>query len=196
MRSITIRTLMAFVVVTAVGLAAMRNANGLWAGCVFLVTLGVLLTAMLRTVHTSGASRAGWLGFSLFGFVYLAVTFTPLVPSYVAQILPTSQWLDYVHAQVELLQEESGMMSMSQVMVTVEHDVLASGSTRFSDVATSVSKPVPSNPWRNLLPGAADRGSFVCIGHCVFALLAGLIGATIARGSERRRSAAGTDSAS
>lgn len=60
MRSFTIRTLMVFVVVAAVGIAGLRNASGIWAGCLLLVTVGLLLTSMLRAIYTAGSARAGW----------------------------------------------------------------------------------------------------------------------------------------
>jgi hypothetical protein len=37
------------------------------------------------------------------------------------------------------------------------------------------------------LPGAADRDSFNAVGHCLFALLVGLVGAAIARRSDKGR---------
>lgn len=115
-------------------------------------------------------------------------------------IFPTSQLLDYVHEQVAPpSQAMGGEMTMFMMMgstVTVDQGSAASGEGRLSGVAPSVSGSVASNRWKNLLPGAANQAPFVYIGHCLFALLAGLLGALIARGFEHGRSTIGTDSAS
>ena len=51
----------------------------------------------------------------------------------------------------------------------------------------ATSPPATPNRWRAILPGAANYESFTSIGHCLFALLFGLVGAVIARRFERRR---------
>ncbi len=63
MRRISIRTLMAFVLVSAVGLAALRNANELWAGMMLLVAMAALGGAVLGLILMRGRERAWWLGF-------------------------------------------------------------------------------------------------------------------------------------
>jgi hypothetical protein len=47
MRRFSIRTLMAFLLVPAVALAALRNANDLWAGMMLLTALGAVGVAIL-----------------------------------------------------------------------------------------------------------------------------------------------------
>src|SRR5262249_32017559 len=49
--------------------------------------------------------------------------------------------------------------------------------------------------WKAILPGAANYDAFSTVGHCLFALLAGPLGAVIARRFERRRAATITDEA-
>ena len=41
--------------------------------------------------------------------------------------------------------------------------------------------------WKAVLPGAANYESFSVVGHCLFALLAGLLGMVIARRYEARQ---------
>lgn len=72
--------------------------------------------------------------------------------------------------------------------VTVERGGAASGDGWLGGVVPSAWGSVSSDRWKKLLPGAADRAPFVDIGHCVFALLAGVLGALIARGFEHGRS--------
>jgi hypothetical protein len=40
--------------------------------------------------------------------------------------------------------------------------------------------PAPANRWRAMLPGAANAEEFGRVGHSLFALLAGLVGGTVA----------------
>jgi hypothetical protein len=53
-----------------------------------------------------------------------------------------------------------------------------------SDV--NVSRP-SGNRWRSLLPGAVNHDDFLSVGHSVFALLCGLVGAAVASWFHARR---------
>src|SRR5262245_51415374 len=44
----------------------------------------------------------------------------------------------------------------------------------------------PPDPWRAMLPGAADLDAFSRIGHCLFAILAGMAGALVSSALYRR----------
>ena len=61
MRGFSIRTLMAFVLVSAIGLAALRNAGDLWAGMMMQVALTAVGVAVLGAVLLRGRERAWWL---------------------------------------------------------------------------------------------------------------------------------------
>ncbi len=58
MRHVSIRTLMAFIVVSAVGLAALRNADESWAGMMLLPTLAMVGVAVLGGSSSRGQGRA------------------------------------------------------------------------------------------------------------------------------------------
>src|SRR5262249_41794575 len=45
----------------------------------------------------------------------------------------------------------------------------------------------PVNRWRSALPGATNHDPFLLVGHCLFTLLAGLVGGTVAVWFWRRR---------
>jgi hypothetical protein len=47
MRRISIRTLMAFIVISAVGLAAVRSGSAAWAGALFSITFFALISSFL-----------------------------------------------------------------------------------------------------------------------------------------------------
>src|SRR5438552_827548 len=80
----------------AVAVAALRAADDAWDHGVFALTLLVLLTAILLTIHRSGRKRAYWLGFALFGWVYLVASLIPPIESR----LPTTKGLAYLDSKV------------------------------------------------------------------------------------------------
>ncbi len=100
MRRFSIRGAMSLVLVCAVGLAALRNANELWAGVIVLVTMALLGTALLGVIHQHGQGRAWWLGFGVFAGGYLVLALGPWFSEHIQPTLATTQLLDYVHLQV------------------------------------------------------------------------------------------------
>jgi hypothetical protein len=74
-------TLVILVLLLGVGLAALRQSSETWDSSIFSITLGVLLISILLAVHRSENRRAFWLGFALFGSVYLGLSFVPSTES-------------------------------------------------------------------------------------------------------------------
>ena len=72
----SIRTVMVFIVATAVGLAAMRSPNEIWAWTMLVAALFAFGVAILGAVLLRGRERALWLGFGVFSGEYL---FTGLI---------------------------------------------------------------------------------------------------------------------
>ncbi len=72
---VSIARLMGAVLIAAVGFAALRNLSDAWAGLMLMLTCGVLLMGVVGAVCQGPHERAWWLGFALFGFGYLALTF-------------------------------------------------------------------------------------------------------------------------
>jgi hypothetical protein len=159
MRRFSIRALMASVVASAIGLAALRDANAMWAVIMLLVALSAIDAAILAAVLMPGRPRAWWAGFAAFSGGYLVAGLSPA-----GLELSTTRALGYVHSQV-LKPPEA--WSVPQV----------ADSASPSLAAPSVP---PVNPWRAALPGAADLAAFERVGHSLFALLAGLVGGTVA----------------
>jgi hypothetical protein len=164
MRRFSIRSLMAFVLVSAVVLTALRNADDAWAGGMILGTPLLLGVALIAALCGRERSRAGRLGFAILGGGYLALAFLGLSERDLAK-LPTTRLLIYVHQQVSpplfVFQGASGP-PVPLVVVTTSH-------------------------WSHLLPGAANLEAFSVVGHCLFALLVGLLGATVAVWFSARR---------
>jgi hypothetical protein len=95
MRRISVRSLMAIVLISAIGLAALRNASNLWAGIILLLDLAALAGAVLGAAIMRGREQAWWLGFVVFGAGYLIAASSSLGTE-----LPTTHILNYVHSQV------------------------------------------------------------------------------------------------
>lgn len=208
MRRFSIRGLMALVLALAVGLAALRGANDYWAGGLLLATPLLMALALLGALCGRERPRAGRLGFAVLGGTYFALAFLGLSEGYRAK-LPTSTLLRRVHERVAGTRSFSVVFSTtatptatatvapggpSGVTVTPQTVNLvgslpAGPTTVFEDVTDGGA--APPNRWRAFLPGAANYAAFQAVGHCLFALLAGLLGAAIARRFERGRAAEG-----
>jgi hypothetical protein len=186
MQRLSIRTLMAFVLVSAVGLAALRNASDLRAGMMMLVALAAVGVAVLGAIFLRSPQRVWWTGFAIFSGGYLVFALVP----WLSLQLGTTHVLDYVHAQVvssSILTFEVSRFDQSSVVYRI---VSPDGGVHVSMVADNVANSTtgsdflasiaPVNRWRSALPGAANHDAFDRVGHSRFALLAGLVGGTIA----------------
>jgi hypothetical protein len=146
---------MAIVLLVGIGLAALRSGTVLWASTVFTLTVAVLLTAILGAMARRGRARMIWAGFALFGWVYLGTTFGPWADSNGVKAPPyVLRWgLDYWDAKLW----PSGVVRI---------DTAPPGEELFSRW------PVPA------LPNAFQVRR---TGHCLAAILFGLIGAGLGR---------------
>jgi hypothetical protein len=180
MRRFTILGLMGLVLGMAVAIAALRNADDYWAGGLLMATAMLISAAALGAFYHSGGRRAERLGFAVFAGGYFALAFLGLSEPNLNR-LPTTWLLRYVHEKV----------APPRTYLTTSVVVQAGGGAGWT-----VSKPVlnvrlgatPSyNPWKLMLPGAANHDAFNVVGHCLFALLAGLLGIVMARRHEARQ---------
>lgn len=67
----TLAGLLVLVALLALAMAAVRSASVLWTTAATTFALAVLLAAPLAAVYARGGERAFWVGFTLFGWVYL-----------------------------------------------------------------------------------------------------------------------------
>ena len=204
MRRFTILSLMGLVLVLALAIAALRDANDYWAGGSLLATSLLVGTGLLGAAYSTGRRRAGRLGFAVFCGGYFALAFLGLSEPNLAK-LPTTWLLTHVHQRVS-------PKSFSVVRLALANASLASLNSRTHYVPSNVSpqpmtgpattgttsqvwqaisaNPVGLNRWKAILPGAANDEAFRVVGHCLFALLAGVLGVAIARWFEARQPAA------
>ena len=177
MRRFSIRSLMGSVIVLALAFAALRNADDYWSGAVLFVTLALMGSAVLAVVYERGRSQARWLLFLVFGGAYLALSLGQLPSAEVTANLPTTRFMSYAHARVETV----GRLRNKLVFQTVDR---ATGMTTFDEAAIQAD---PSQIWKAVLPGAINYRAFSTVGHCLLALLAGLLGAMIGGGFQARQ---------
>ena len=89
-------TLLLMVLSAGVAFAALKSPSELWASALFTPAVAVLLVAVLLAVHRRDRARAYWLGFALFGWVYLILSLVPET----APRLATTGLLDALFARV------------------------------------------------------------------------------------------------
>ena len=92
----SIASLLVVVLFVAVGFAALRESSDLWESGVFTLTLAALLISILLAVHRTESRRAFWLGFAVFGWIYLGLSVVPSIESR----LMTTKALTYLDSKV------------------------------------------------------------------------------------------------
>ncbi len=161
MRSLrlSIAGLMGIVLVAAIGLAALRNPSETWAGVLLLATLGAFCIALVGAFCRTGAQRGGWIGFAVFGWVYMAAAFQPYEhwPK-----LPTQNLLEWLAPTIGGINGPiSGFGGMGGMGGGMRGGGGDAGGSFFAGA------------W----VGRAE--AFFQIGHCLLALLAACLGALL-----------------
>lgn len=186
-----IGSLLIAVLIMGVALAALRESNEIWDAGVFTLTLGVLLTSVLLALHRRERQRAFWVGFALFGAVYLGLSAIPPVESR----LITTKLLAYFESKIHRHVFNSVGLAYADFDADGTMDLFVANSSQpnkiyatkgngiFEDVSTSVgltmlgNQIVLNSPTGLRLGGTAEH--FLRIGHSLLALMTALIGARI-----------------
>jgi hypothetical protein len=185
MQRFSLRTLMLFILVVAIELTALRNANIVWARVMAMFTIGLIGLAVLQAAFRRGRRRAWWTGFALAAGAYVVVSLGPAWPRPF-----TTRLLEWIHAKAVESTVVSFEMSRWDKDTLLFKAVSPDGVVHTSKVPESVANSIssddlmasigPLNPWRSAFPGATDRTAFHRVGQAIFSLLAGLIGGTFA----------------
>jgi hypothetical protein len=174
MSRFTIAQLMAVVIVVGLGFAALRSASVLWASAVFTLTVAVLSTAILGAMARRGRARVTWAGFALFGWIYLGTTFGPWADGNGVKAPPyVTRWvLDYTaERHWDTARIDTGLPG--EVLFSPFPTMGIGGGMGAGRVAG------PSTPVRFVAP--PDAFHFRRIGHCLAAIVFGLVGAVCGR---------------
>ena len=78
---ITIAHIILVVLITAIGLAAIRSGSASWAGGMLSITFFVMICSLLGVVLERGMWRVYWSGFATLGWSYLLLTYAPWLDS-------------------------------------------------------------------------------------------------------------------
>src|SRR5688572_24401177 len=127
----SIRSLLVAVTIAAVGIAALLNANVWWEAATWLVAIGLFATGTLLCIYRQAEQRAYWLGFVIFGGLYLGlVLFSALVDRYYD--LATSQLMQLAYQKVipaerqsEFSQPPPALAPATTAVATYTYQVLA-----------------------------------------------------------------------
>jgi hypothetical protein len=172
-----ITSLLVVVLILGVGSAALRGSNDLWDSGLFTLTLGMLLVSILFSVHRTDSKRAFWIGFALFGWIYLGIS---LIPSIESRLITTKA----------LTHLDSKVPGRTQSFFTVRLTWTISG-TPGNQVQSAAFSPdgkhIPTSSlgtvrlWDEATGGllgswAGTTENFVRIGHSLLALLVGWLG--------------------
>jgi hypothetical protein len=177
-----IASLLVIVLLLAVGFAALRDSNEIWDSGLFSLTLGVLLISILLAVTRAESRRAFWIGFALFGWVYLGLSLVPSIESRLA----TTKALAYLDSKVPGRTQSFFTIRLTgtgpgtpgnqvqAVAFSPQGNQLATsslGTVRLWDATTG-----------RLLGGwAGTTENFVRIGHSLSALIVAFLGGQISR---------------
>ncbi len=180
-------TLLLAVLFAGVAFAALKSPSETWASALFTLAVAVLLVATLGAVHRRERGRAYWLGFALFGWVYLILSVVPETAHRLATTGLLDALFDRVHGRSgrvvsvdfsrqgrRLGQRGGGLNSVHSVAFSPDGSHVATQGVGFTNVRVwdvSTGKP--------LSVASADPEGFRQVGHSLLALLIALVGGRV-----------------
>ena len=168
--------LIVFILICGVAFAALKEASDRWEQGVFNLTLLALITAVLLAIHRTGARRAFWLGFALFGGCYLGFSSIPPIESR----LVTSQGLSYLHSKLpgQPAQTVALWITTNSPAGTTN---APTKTLRVTTDATGSGRVWALSSGSLLSTWGSSTENFVKIGHSLVALVLAWIGALLSR---------------
>ena len=134
----TLAEIALFVVVIAIGLAAIRSGSDAWTGAIVSVTYFALFSALLGIVFGRKSRRVYWVGFAVLGWGYMMLNFLP--------------WLD-ISGGAGLV----GPALFAYVGEIVHPDPAAPGTV--IPAGPNDLSPMPPSGLQSLPPGATSAGA-------------------------------------
>ena len=167
---VTILGLMVAVLFVAVGLAALRDPSDFWLSVAFSSACAILLVATLLAVRRTGACRAWWVGFALFGWAYLVASRIPRVEP----LLLTTRGLD---------RAAPGLFPSRTLDVTRETDPLARAPFFRPDGSSrpGVVLGIRGRTGELFATQGGVPEQFRPVGHSLLTVVLGLVGALTSR---------------
>ncbi len=174
-------TLVILVLLLGVGFGALRESNDAWDSSIFNLTLGMLLISILLAIHRAEKRRAFWMGFALFGWIYLGLS---LVPSIESRLI-TTKALAYLDSKVadRIVQGIFGWNISSSTPTPIDVSSNLAPIVNFPN-GNLEPEPVLGNVYLTSPSAGTASGTtenFIRIGHSLFALLAAWLGGQLSR---------------
>jgi hypothetical protein len=188
---VSIAGLMVVVLISALGVAALKAATPLWASIVLTTTLALLGLAILGAMFRSGDRRAFWAGFAVFGWGYLTLAFGPWFATEIEPKLATSLAIARMHEKLHPGPSQTSAI-LGVNLNTWNSTVVQAGNVRMTQgvqnlqfTTTGAQAGGPGTPLSIVLTTmpttAPNQAEFARIGHALFALLAAFVGGVAAR---------------
>ena len=172
----SIQGLMAFIVIVALGLVALRTPSRIWTNAWYSLAMVSVPLAVSAAVGTVAERRAFWIGFACSGGVYFAFTLAPWVGDEAGHHLITTAVLDLAapHIIENRYLIPAYIMTMNPPAPPV--DPSAWQVWNLPDFRTSSNRT-----WSVGYVTLHSPPLYLRIGHGLFTLIAGLIGGEVAR---------------
>ncbi len=178
----TIAGMLAFVAVMALVFASLRSASVVWTNVMATLTLIVFLRAALAAFMTRGAERSFWIGFAVFGWVYLILVNWDWIGGQFGHDLTggLSEAAEYVIPPVTVVQTPPSLPApgpVSQNPTITSFNVRAGAYIRSS---TAPSATLDARMTQNLERNV-KIGNFVEISRMGLSLLVAMVGGLMGR---------------
>jgi hypothetical protein len=114
---LSIGRLCQLIAAVGVSLAALRHASSPWATLVFTTALAMLGYATLGAILRRKERRAFWIGFAATGWLYMLVSYCPVVSDFLRNNLATQRWLEWLHPRFIPFDRQPGAVSNQRLFV-------------------------------------------------------------------------------
>ena len=180
----SIQGLMAFIVIVALGLVALRTPSRIWTNAWYSLALGSVTLAVPAAVGTIAERRAFWIGFACSSGVYFAFTLAPWVGDEAGHHLVTTALLDLAspHIVDNRYMIPTYIAGLNPPLWGV--DPTPWQAWNLPDFRTSSNRT-----WSVGYVTLHSPPLYLRIGHGLFTLIAGLVGGELARFLYLRRPA-------
>jgi hypothetical protein len=158
----SLRTLLLAFIPIGLAVAALANANYYWANAALNVTLACLGISLIASMWSRKRTRAFWSGFAVFGCGYMLLAFGPWFDSHIGKNLISQQVLE----RSASLFGHKIPFGLPLVMDSIWSNKDASWEMEY------MKKQYPAATANNIW-------DYLFVGHCLFALLSGLLGGFI-----------------
>jgi hypothetical protein len=194
--------MMGWVLIAAVGMAALRYASPLWARVIFLATCAVHASSALGMICTRQTQRAVFLGRALFGWGYLALFLCLSYDDSGLIALPTQRALELMRDALIPQHTPQGSISAGYRTAELRYDFVQPMPERVENLGGA---PVREQFSVQPVQAFAGMGGFGCvrpdpseecfyrIGHCLWSLVAAMFGGILARVYSRHTNAESPD---